>query len=433
MNSKNKEYLDEYAYNCINELCDCSPKYKELSENLKERLSELLEPIGNDECNEILYDFDEINKFLIKIENLSTNELTMIKDNAKILLEKYRKHKEKILSLKTKNNSLEEELSSLNDQKEKAQAKYDELNDEYYKLYQEKQNLESHITLKEEDEKEKYKLNQELLNEEIKNLNEQIERLNKQISLSQETINNLTKKNKEILENNIEMESELKYKNEIVEQTLDKYKKVSEENDSIRLMNKGLQNTIEELDHQCRDYENKIRQLDLQVENYEKFIDEKNINLYSLLNDEDKKEESDDEFDSNNENTESRNKRRNALDYTGMGINLNDLIYDENQSSENEENKNISDLNKMNSGMKSPSYKIRKISNDTKTDKFVTPKKTILQKGLENLMHHSRKSSQILLKLQDYKKGKDNPLRRSKYKKNDEAFLTELLFRLLDY
>lgn len=435
MSSKNKEYLDEYVYNCINELNDSSPKYKELSENLKERLSELLEPIENDECNEILYDFDEINKFLIKIDNLSSNELIMIKDNGKILIEKYRKHKEKILSLKMKNNSLEEDLKNANDQKEKALTKYDELNDEYFKLYQEKTNLESHINLKEEDEKEKYKLNNQILNEEIKNLNDKIERLNNEISLSGQKIDNLTKKNKEISESNIFMEKELEYKNEIMEKSLDKYQKLSEENDSIRLMNKGLQNTIEELDNQCRQYESKIKQLDVKIENYEKLYDERNINLFSIINDENKKEQSDDDelySDYDNENTESRKKRRNGVDFTGMGINLNDLIYDENQSSEIEDNKNKSDLNKIKSGIKSPSTKYRKLSNDTKSDKYVTPKKNIMHKGIENIIN-SKAGAQILLKLQDYKKSKDNPLRRSKFKKNDEAFLSELLFRLLEY
>lgn len=434
MNSKSKEYLDEYVYNCINDLCDSSPKYKELSENLKERLSELLEPIGNDECNEILYDFDEINKFLIKIDNLSSNELTMIKDNGKILIEKYRKHKEKILSLKTKNNSLEEELTNANEQKEKALAKYDELNDEYYKLYQEKNSIESKISLKEEDEKEKYKLNNKILNEEIKNLNDTIEKLNKEINFSSQKIKDLTKKNEEISENNSIIEKELEYKNVIVEQSLNKFKKLSEENDSIRLMNKGLQNTIEELDNQCRKYETKIKQLDEKIENYEKYYDEKKINLFSIIDGEDKKEQSfdDDLYSDNgiNEITGNKKKRRNGVDYTSMGINLNDLI-DENQSSEIEDNKTTSDLNKMKSGIKSPN-KYRKVSNDTKSDKFVTPKKAIPQRELENIIN-SKVGAQILLKLKDYKNTKDNKIRKIKFKKNDEAFLSELLFRLLDY
>ena len=36
---------------------------------------------------------------------------------------------------------LQEELNNVNDQKDKALLKIDEINDEYYKLYQEKNNI----------------------------------------------------------------------------------------------------------------------------------------------------------------------------------------------------------------------------------------------------------------------------------------------------
>ena len=133
MNSNNKEYLDQYIYNYIDDLAKSSEKYKEISENLKDRLSDLFESIEEEDCKEILNDIEELNKYLITLNKLSTNEFIMIKNNGIKLIEKYTKHKEKISSLKSKNTILEEELKNANDQKDKALLKIDELNDEYYK------------------------------------------------------------------------------------------------------------------------------------------------------------------------------------------------------------------------------------------------------------------------------------------------------------
>ena len=88
MENKNKDYLNEYIYDYIDDLCDTSDKYKNLSTNLKERLSELFDSIEDEDCDEILLDIDEINKYLIKLNNISLNELTMIKNNGKKLIEK---------------------------------------------------------------------------------------------------------------------------------------------------------------------------------------------------------------------------------------------------------------------------------------------------------------------------------------------------------
>ena len=51
MNLKNKEYLNEYLFDYIDDLCDTSDKYKELSGNLKERLAELFDSIEDEDCN----------------------------------------------------------------------------------------------------------------------------------------------------------------------------------------------------------------------------------------------------------------------------------------------------------------------------------------------------------------------------------------------
>ena len=149
MKSDNKEYLNEYIYDYINDLCETSEQYKDLSGNLKDRLSELFDSIDDEDCDEILCDIDEINRYLIKLNSLAKNEFTMIMNNGKILINKYSSHKQKIMSLKSQNKILEEEISIINEQKDNILKKIDELNDEYYKLYQEKHNLEMQMSIKE--------------------------------------------------------------------------------------------------------------------------------------------------------------------------------------------------------------------------------------------------------------------------------------------
>ena len=58
--NKNKDYLNEDIYDSLDIITENSNRYKELSENLKDRLSGLTDSI------EILSGIDEINKFLKK-------------------------------------------------------------------------------------------------------------------------------------------------------------------------------------------------------------------------------------------------------------------------------------------------------------------------------------------------------------------------------
>jgi hypothetical protein len=120
MNSNNKDYLDQYIYTYIDELTKSSEKYKELSENLKERLTDLFESIEEEDCKEIINDIDDLNNYLITLNSLSTKEFITIKNNGIKLIEKYSKHKEKISSLKSNNSLLQEELAAANEQKDKA-------------------------------------------------------------------------------------------------------------------------------------------------------------------------------------------------------------------------------------------------------------------------------------------------------------------------
>ncbi len=163
MKSDNKEYLNEYIYDYINDLCETSEQYKDLSGNLKDRLSELFDSIDDEDCDEILCDIDEINRYLIKLNSLAKNEFTMIMNNGKILINKYLSHKQKIMSLKSQNKILEEEISIINEQKDNILKKIDELNDEYYKLYQEKHNLEMQMSIKENEENQRHKANNDIL------------------------------------------------------------------------------------------------------------------------------------------------------------------------------------------------------------------------------------------------------------------------------
>ena len=423
MNSNNKEFLDQYIYNYIDELTTSSEKYKELSENLKDRLSDLFESIEEEDCKEILNDIEEINNYLITLNNLSTNEFITIKNNAIKLIDKYTKHKEKISLLKTKNNMLQEELNNVNDQKDKALLKIDEINDEYYKLYQEKNNIELKNTLKMKDDDEKFRKNYQIFTEEVKALNDKIESLKKQINIKDEKIKELMDKNVENIQNKSVMDKELKFKDEIIQSWIYKNEKIKEENESIKFMNSGLQKTIEILDNQCKDYEKSIQQLKEQINYYDKISYQKNIisnkNNISLFNDEE--EEKSDYIDE--DVSEINTKRRNGVDYTNMGINLNELMFDQSENSENDINKRNS-LNKIKSGMKSPHKKYRKSSEESeKLNKYNTPRKNYLHKGFENLIKSK------ILQIQSYK---NNDNGKKIMSKNDEAFLSELLFRLLD-
>ena len=236
------------------------------------------------------------------------------------------------------------------------------------------------------------------------------------------------------MENNSLKDKELKYKNEVFESWIEKYEKIKEENENIRFLNTGLQKTIEILDNQCKDYENLIQQLKEQIANYERInyvkkINASNLNNISLFNDDEENKSKDDDI---NENKGGKNsEKRNGVENIGMSINLNDLIFDQSENSENEFSPKKSsgikfDINKIKSGTKSSNYKNRKSSEES--DKFKTPKKNILPKGFESIIK-SKAGSHIILELQNYN---ENNNCKKVLSKNDESFLSELLFRLLD-
>ena len=318
MNEKNKDFLDENVYNYIDGLSESSERYKNLSGNIKDRLSELFESIEDEDCTQILTDIKELHEYLITLNSLSTNELIIIKNNGKKLIEKYNKHKDKINSLKIRNTELEEELSTINEQKEKILTKNDELNDEYYKLYQEKNNLELEINIKQTKEAEKQKKNNVFLNDQINLLNENNELLNKQIMKYKEEINDLSNKNEEIFKINKEMKEEIICKDQILKMSTEKYCKLNDEKDKVLSMNRGLQKTIEELDNQCKNYQILVKQLMEKINKYEKSEIERKITCKSILS----------ETDSINK------KRRLGIDYTGRGVNLDELLVDQSDVSD---------------------------------------------------------------------------------------------------
>ena len=450
MNLKNKDYLNEYLYDYLEDLCENSNKYKELSGNLKDRLSELFDSIEDEDCNEILCDIYEINKFLIKLNSLSLNEFTMIKDNGKILISKYMKHKEKIMSLKTKNNMLEEELSMVNEQKDKLASKLDELSEEYNNLYQEKHNLELNISLKENEEAQKHKINNEILNDEIKELNNKIEYLNKQINLSEEKLNKITEKNHENLDNISKMKKELACKDEIIKISMEKYRTLNEEKENIRTINRGLQKTIEDLKNQCKDYQTIINYKEEQEKvNKIKQNTEKYISLNSIIND-DEENNNEQENEKNINIDEIQKNRRNAIDYTGTGqeINLNELIFEESDSAEQEHEKEV--IEKKNqiklaltrvkavrrfNKLKSLNYNIKKISFGENYNRPFKPKKTVIQKNVKSdksLNTFNKSNSERITNLSN-KQMDIFRINKEEDNKNDEIFLYELLFRSLDY
>ena len=427
MTSNNKDYLDDMLYHYIDDLCKSTNKYKELSGTLKDRLSDLFESIDDDDCKEILSDIEDLNKYLTTVNNLTTNELTLIKNNNKKLIEKYIKHKKKILSLKSKNNMLEAELVNINEQKEKALSKVDELTDEYYKLYKEKHKLENNNSFEENKEKDRDKIKNQLLNEKIKDLNEKNDYLQKQLNLYEEKIKDLTKKNDEIFEINTKLNKELECRDKSLKILIEKNAKLNEENKNVMFMNSGLQKTIEVFENQFKENDKIMNQLKEQLNYYEQLKNEKNINLNNLLNDEEEKNsQSEDIIDDEAEEGLNKN-RRYGVDYNGMGINLNDLINDESESSEMRSFDKRSQFHKSKSGLKSPIIKYKKEHDEH----HITPKKSF--KKLDNFKT-KRTAANILIKLQKYRiENKNMSINNKKVlSKNDEAFLSELLFRLID-
>ena len=486
MENKNKDYLNEYIYDYIDDLCDTSDKYKNLSTNLKERLSELFDSIEDEDCDEILCDIDEINKYLIKINNISLNELTMIKNNGKKLIEKYSSHKEKIQSLKIENNMLKDELSTINEQKDQAFNKIDEINDELYKVVQEKHSLEMQMSIKENEETKKHKKDNEILNDEISTLNDRIEYLNKQISSYEEKLNNISKKNKEILSSNSQLKKEVACKDELLRLSNEKNKKLNDEKESFRIMNRNLEKTIEELRNQCKDFQTVINHNEEQLKKIkETMLRHKDhevtrkISLNSILRyDEDDQNKS----DINNSNVNSTNnnnnninnninidllqKRRNAIDYTGNEINLNELLFDNSESlsskSEDEvaEKKNqikmalsrVKAVRRFNR-LKSLNYHIKNETPKEENKRGAKHKKTVMIRSsqmktmnesnddlnqsanerLETIMTENDFDSSVkMLKLRASNMNNNNNNDKKSIEK-DETFLYELLFRSIDY
>ena len=462
MNSKNKDYLNEYLYDYLEDLNETSNKYKELSGNLKDRLSELFDSIEDEDCDEILCDIDEINKFLIKLNSLSNNEFTMIKDNGKILIDKHIKHKEKIMSLKTKNKMLEEELSMANEQKEKILLKLDELSDEYNNLYQEKHNLELNISLKENEETEKHKINNEILNDEIKLLNDKIDYLNKQIKSSEEKLRKMSEKNYENLDNISRLKKELECKDELIKITVEKYRTLNEEKENIRSINRGLQKTIEDLKNQCKDYQTIISYKEEQekINKNKQQNSEKFISLNSLIeNEEDSHNNNESKKENENENEnnkninidEIQNNRKNTGDYNGAGkeINLNELIFEESDSGAEQEvveKKNqiklaltrVKAVRRFNK-LKSLNYNIKNLNFGENYNRHLFPKKTVIHKNNKSnksLKDFNKSNSERFNNYSNKKLdyfGDDKYLNNGEENKNDEIFVYDLLYRLIDF
>ena len=85
-------------------------------------------------------------------------------------------------------------------------------------------------------------------------------------------MSNLSKKNKEIYENNTQMKKEIKCKDEMLKLWNEKFHKLNEEKESIRIMNRELQKNIDELKNQCNDYQTVINYNQEQI----KLLKEKN-------------------------------------------------------------------------------------------------------------------------------------------------------------
>ncbi len=191
------------------------------------------------------------------------------------------------------------------------------------------------------------------------------------------------------------MKEELLCKDEILKMSTERYCKLNDENDSIMSMNRGLQKTIEELDNQNKEYQVLIKQLIEKLSKFEKTKGhERKISFNSIITNEEDEKNKNEIMSESGEITGTNRKKRNAIDYTGRGINLNELIIDESEISEQPE-------------------KIEKtIQKEPIT--FEITRESFKQLSKLNTSNHQIENSEIY-----YKARKNN-------------FLYELLFRLLD-
>jgi chromosome segregation ATPase len=368
---------------------------------------------------------------------------------------------------------LEEELQDANEQKENTLTKLNELNDEYYKLYEEKKNIELNISIKENEENQKQKLNNELLSDEINNLNDKIKYLNKQIKSYEEKVNNLSKKNKEEAENISQMKKELVCKDEVIKMTIEKFNKLNEEKEKIRLNNRELERSIEDFKNQCKDYQiiinysnEQIKELKEKLNKQEQTNEGRKISLNSLLEDEEEKEKAREReaqiSDLNNINNdineninleEIKELRRNAVDYTGKEINLNELIFEESESAEHEavEKKNkiklaftrVKNVRRFNK-LKSLNYNYKLLNFGENYEKKHKSRKNVRFNELSNINELNEFNRDFNGRLKTIKHQKSNlsntkilyKMMNSKsqcnYVENDEKFLYELLFNSID-
>ena len=260
------------------------------------------------------------------------------------------------------------------------------------------------------------------------------------------------------------MKKELVCKDEIIRTATEKYKKLNEEKETYRSINRGLNQTIEDLKGNCQDYqtiikynEEQIKQLREQINKQEQKPSERKISLNSLIEDEENEKEKDniDNENKNEEKLEDKNlAKRNGVDYTGQEINLNELIFEESVSGEKEHEEAVEKKNQIKlaftrvkhirrfTKLKSLNYNNKKVhfadlaKKPSKKNVFfrgVTTKEELninpINKRLKTIKSEriDFENSNLLQKLRNISRSHINQ------NKNDDKFLYELLFRFLDY
>ena len=263
----------------------------------------------------------------------------------------------------------------------------------------------------------------------------------------------MSDKNHEYLDNISKMKKELACKDEIIKISVEKYKTLNEEKENIRTINRGLQKTIEDLKNQCKDYQTIINYKEEQEKiNRNKQKYEKYISLNSLINEEDHNDnEIINENDKNINIDEIQKSRRNAVDYTGTGqeINLNELIFEESDSGAEQEvveKKNqiklaltrVKAVRRFNK-LKSLNYNIKNLNFGENYNRHLFPKKTVIHKNNKSnksLKDFNKSNSERFNNYSNKKLdyfGDDKYLNNGEENKNDEIFVYELLYRLIDF
>ena len=251
-NEKNYQ-INEVVFNSIDKLTGSSKEISETSVNLMSQLTNLLESIEDETCEEILSDVGKINDFISYVVNISKNELQEIKTKSKLAIEKADKRRDKILSLKEEIESLQEEIGNVEEEKQQLILKVDTMSTELVDIYQENQRNETRAEL-ESISKKNEKIIKDKYIQQLDDMQKDMDLLKKKNESYEEGMVKIRRKSVVLEQHNKKLKDELGSKN------FQFLMKIQQENE--------LQNKIKSLTEQNEDLYKKIKSYQSQIDNW---------------------------------------------------------------------------------------------------------------------------------------------------------------------